>query len=332
VILSHEQASLGIDIGTSSVKFVKLRFNKNEAELGGSGIKPLTADLDSVLKEICQEQNVKKANISVCGPSAIIRYANFPKMTQQELRQSLKFEAQKYIPFAVSDVNFDAAILKSDLPDNKMLVLLAAVKKDFLNQRLKYFENSGLSVSGVDIDAIAMVNAFEFNYSGDEFIGSKSVALLNIGASFSNLSILEAGIPRLSRDIQFAGSNFTQKLSEALELDFKSAEALKLHPPKDKAEKVSAALEQVLSGLAAEVRTSFDYYESQSTVSVVKIFLSGGSSAFPGLKDSLANMLGIAVETWDPFKKIAVQEGMAGEKPGALPGQFAVALGLALHL
>lgn len=331
MILSREQVNLGLDIGTSAVKFVKLRYNKAEAELGGLGIKPLTADLDSVLKEVCQEQNVKKANISISGPSAIIRYANFPRMTQQELRQSLKFEAQKYIPFSVSDVNFDATILKSDLPDNKMLVLLAAVKKDSLSQRLKYFEGSGLSVSGVDIDAIAMVNAFGFNYSGDEFIGSKTVALLNIGASFSNLSILEAGAPRLSRDIQVAGNNFTQKLSESLELDFKSAEELKLRPSKDKAEKVSAALEQVLSGLAAEVRTSFDYYESQSTVSVVKIFLSGGSSAFPGLKDALANMLGIAVELWDPFKKITAVEGKLSERPGILPEQFAVALGLALH-
>ncbi|MEI6631863.1 MAG: pilus assembly protein PilM, partial [bacterium] len=203
-----EKIILSLDIGTSGIKFIKLRFAKEGIELCGFGAEPTQADLEPLLKNIAQSQNIKKANISVCGPSSIIRYVNFPKMTAQELAQSLKFEAQKHIPFTVSEVNLDAAILKSDLPDNKMLVMLAAIKKEFLEQRLKLIESAGLHVSNVDIDSVAIINAFNFNYTKEDLPQSKSIALLNIGSSFSNLSILEDGMPHLSRDIQVAGNNF----------------------------------------------------------------------------------------------------------------------------
>ena len=100
---------------------------------------------------------------------------------------------------------------------------------------------------------------------------------------------------------------------------------------KDKAEKVSAALESVLSVLASEVRTSFDYYESQSAASVVKIFLSGGSGLYPGLKDMMGNLLGIEVEYWDPFRNIGISADIEMEKLKGLSAQLAVAAGLALH-
>ncbi|MFH0739173.1 MAG: type IV pilus assembly protein PilM [Candidatus Omnitrophota bacterium] len=326
-----EKIILGLDIGTSGIKFIKLRFVKEGIELCGFGAEPMQADLEPLLKNIAQSQNIKKANISVSGPSAIIRYVNFPKMTAQELAQSLKFEAQKHIPFTVSEVNLDAAILKSDLPDNKILVMLAAIKKEFLEQRLKLIESAGLHVSNVDIDSVAIINAFNFNYTKEDLPQSKSIALLNIGSSFSNLSILEGGMPHLSRDIQVAGNNFTQKLEDVLEIDFKSAEALKLNPDKEKAQKITQALESMLSGLAVEVRTSFDYYESQSTLSVAKIFLSGAGSIFPGFKDILANLLGIEVEYWDPLRKIKVSEEVDAQKAKAIASQLAVAIGIALH-
>jgi len=326
-----EKIILGLDIGTSGIKFIKLRFINEDIELCGFGAEPMQVDLEPLLKNILQSQDIKKANISVSGPSAIIRYVNFPKMTSQELEQSLKFEAQKHIPFAVSEVNLDASVLKPDLADNKMLVMLAAVKKEFLQQRLKLIESAGFSVTNVDIDSVALINAFNFNYFREDLPPSKSVALLNIGASFSNLSILEEGLPRLSRDIQIAGNNFTQKLADALGINFKSAEALKLAPEKEKAQKITEALEAVLSGLAAEVRTSFDYYESQSTLSVVKIFLSGSTSAFPGLKDILANLLGIEVEYWDPFRKINISAQVDAQKLKSLSAGLAVAAGIALR-
>ena len=329
---AKERISVGLDCGTATVKLIKLKFTKEgNVELCGFNRATAQLDLEPVLKTITQVQEAGRVNISVCAPAAIIRYITFPKMEKNELQQALKFEAQKHIPFAISEVNLDSYILKSDLPDNKMLVLMAAVKNDFLTQRLKMVDAAGLRVHLVDIDSLALVNAFNFNYGQEETIKSKTVALLNIGASFSNLNILDAGIPRLSRDIPIAGNAFTHKIAEMLGVDFKAAEEAKFNPGADKQQKVSGALEFVLSNLARELRVSFDYYESQSVSSVVKIFLSGGSSYFSGLKDMLGSLLGIEVAYWDPLQRILFSDTLPIDKIKPISSQLAVAVGLALR-
>jgi type IV pilus assembly protein PilM len=325
-----ERISVGLDIGTSVVKTVKLKFFKDTIELCGFDLQPAQLDLEPVLKKIAQSQEIRNINLSVCGPTAIIRYVNFPKMSEEELGQALKFEAEKYIPFGISEVILDSCILKHDLADNKMLVLLAAVKKETINQRLKLIEDSGLSARIVDIDSIALINAFNYNYTEDENIRAKTIALLNIGASLSNLNILENTIPRLSRDIHIAGNNITQKIEDILGIDIKAAEQLKINP-KENLEKVTLATETVISNLAKEIRASFDYYESQSASVAVKIFLSGGDCMASGLKDMLVNLLGIEVEYWDPFRKINIANSILKEKLKSVSSQLAVAVGLALR-
>ncbi|MBU3959113.1 MAG: pilus assembly protein PilM [Candidatus Omnitrophica bacterium] len=326
-----EKLSVGLDIGASTIKLIKLEFLKEKPQLSFFSLEPVGNDLKAALKKIIDSQGIKAVNISVSGPSTIIRYVNFPKMNNDELSQALKFEAQKHIPFSSEEVNIDSYILKHNLPDNKMLVLLTAVKKESLNQRLKLIEEAGLNTNVVDIDSIALINAFNFSYSQDDNLKTKASALLNIGASLSNLNILEGGIPRLSRDIHIGGNNFTQKIQDLLSIDFKSAEELKLNPDKERLDKVLPAIEAILSNLAQEIRASFDYYESQSASSVIKIFLSGGGSLFTGLKDILANLLGIEVEYWDPLRAINISEGVDPQKIKASSHQLAVAIGLALH-
>lgn len=326
-----DKVTLGLDIGSSTVKFVKLKISKDGPELSSYGLESSALDLQPIIKKINQSQNISKANISLSAPQAIIRYVNFPRMQPAELKQALKFEAQKHIPFSVSEVNLDTVILRNDLPDNKMLILLAAAKKDFVKQRVKLLEDSGMALDLIDVDSLALINAFDFNYSEEENIKDKTVALLNIGAAQSNLSILEKGMPRLSRDINIAGNSFTQKISDIFSVDFKTAEITKLNLEKDKLEKISLAVENILSNLATEIRVSFDYYESQGLASVSKIFISGGASTFPGLKDMLKNLLDIDVDYWDPLKKVKLSANVDAEKLKKVFSQLAVAVGLALR-
>jgi len=331
--IAKEGFSTGIDLGASSIKLVKLKHTKDgNIELFDYFIeKAAPSEAAQIIKDKVQALSLKKVNISVSGAQVIIRNANFPKMEIAELKQSLKFEAQKYIPFSVEEVFLDCYILKNDLPDNKMLVLIAAVKKDFLNQKLKFWQDTGVTINLVDIDSLAALNAFNFNYTDDEKIKHKAVALLNIGSQQSNLNIIEDGSPKLNRDINIAGNNITAKISELLKIDLKQAESLKENPLPDKKEKINLAFEAALTSLATEVRVSFDYYESQSTTSVVKIFLSGGGCVYPGLKDKLAGMLDIEVDFWDPFVKIKIPESIDLVKLKSVSSQLGVAVGLALR-
>lgn len=330
-MVKTNQFSIGLDIGTSQIKLVKLKFAKDLVELCDFAVIAAGPNLSEGLELAAKHQESKFVNISFCGPSTTIRYINSPKMSHDELRKSLKFEAQKYIPFSVAEVYLDAAILKSDLPDNKMLVAIAAVKKDFLNQRIKLFETLGFKIGVVDIDSLALINAFNFNFSKNSESCPKTVSLLNIGATFSNLNILDDGIPVLSRDIDIAGQSFTKKIGEALSVDFKNAEELKINPDKDSTAKVIKAVEPAMSALANELRVSFDYYESQSAAVVSKIFLSGGGSLLPGLKESLSLLLGIEVDYWACLGKVTVAGNIDSEKLKQLSSQLAVAVGLSIR-
>jgi type IV pilus assembly protein PilM len=327
---SKERFSAGLDIGTSTIKLVELKFLKDTVELVRFNLEPIEADLSSQLKRIALSQTI---NISVSGASTVVRYIDLPRMNEDELKQALRFEVQKYIPFPVNEANLDSYILKEDLSDNKMLVLVAAVKKEFINQRLKLIQEAGLKTNIVELDSLALINAFNFNYSKEEDanIKNKTIALLNIGASMSNLNILENGHPVLSRDIYIAGNELTGKIQEATGIDLRATEELKPNIDKEKLNKVVTAAEPVISDLSKEIRTSFDYYESQSASSLIRIFLSGGGSKFSGLKDTLANLLGIEVEYWDPLRQISIADSINSEKIKAISSQLAVAVGLALR-
>lgn len=330
--LSKDRFSVGVDIGVSQIKVVKLKLGKDQVELCGFDVEPARLELGEVLGRIMQNHSGGEfINISLSGQQSVIRYVNFVRMNNSELKQALKFEAQKHIPFSVADVNLDGYILKDNLPDNKMLVLIAAVKKELVNQRLKLIESLGYRINLIDIDSIALLNAYNFNYPFEETQEHKAVALLNIGSSVSNLDILDNGIPRLSRDLHIAGNTFTQKIADIFSIDFANAENLKINPDKDKLNKVRAGVESALANLAGEIRTSFDYYESQGSSNVGKIFLSGGSAKFEGLKEMLAHLLSIEVEYWDPFKKIKIPGDMDAAKLKNSSGELSVAVGLALR-
>ena len=330
--LVKDKFSVGVDIGLSQIKVVKLKLGKDQVELCGFDIAPASIDLGEVLGHILKAHSGggDLLNISVSGQQSVIRYVNFVRMNNGELKQALKFEAQKHIPFTMAEVNLDGYILKDNLPDNKMLVLIAAVKKDLVNQRLKTIESLGYRTNIIDIDSIALYNAFNFNYPFEESQEHKAIALLNIGASMSNLDILDNGIPRLSRDLHIAGNTFTQKIADIFGIDFVSAESLKINPEKEKLSRISAGIESTLANLAGEIRTSFDYYESQGASNVSKVYLSGGSAKFVGLKEMLARLLSIEVESWDPFKKIKVLEEIDAVKLRNSSGELNVAVGLAL--
>ena len=329
--LAKERFTFGLDIGSRQIKIVKLKLFKDTIELCGLEVASVQLDVGALLKKFKHSLDISYANVGVCGSSTVIRYVDFPLMSPDELRQSLRFEAQKHVPFSLSEVIIDGYILKEFVKDNKMLVLIAAVKKDLIQQRLKLLEEVGLKANIIDIDSVALVNAFNHSYARDDFVKDKTVGLLNIGAMLSSLNILENSVPSLSRDIQIAGNNFTQKVVEAFGIDFKTAEELKLNPDDENKNRLATSIEPVLAHLAGEVRVSFDYYESQSAASVSRIFLSGGGSQFIGLKDKLSDLLGIDVQYWDPLKSITISGSMNSQKASNLSTQMAVAVGLALR-
>jgi type IV pilus assembly protein PilM len=256
-------------------------------------------------------------------------------MTEEELSESIKWEAEQYIPFDVNDVNLDFHILpSSDVPDGKdtMTVVLAAVKKDRLSEYTGLVTEAGLNPVVVDVDAFTLENVYGTAYGST---GSEVVALVNIGASVMNIHIVKGGNFWFTRDISTGGNRYTETIQRDLNLSYDAAERAKRGEAVDGVNQT--ALAEVISTmngeLAAEIGRSFDYFRSTSTQETIdRVLLSGGTAKLTGLAPFLSERLGVPVELLDPFRQIRVNPKTVSPDLIAEVGpQATVVVGLAIR-
>jgi type IV pilus assembly protein PilM len=258
-------------------------------------------------------------------------------MSISEAKNAAGFEAEKHIPFPLDEVFIDCYILKQIPEENKMLVLVAAARKDLVQQRIDLLRQLRLEPNLIDVDSIALANIYNRlspkvqSVASDAAAPVKEAALLNIGASFSSICILKDGMPRFVRDIFIGGNDFTKRISNILGLEIIDAEKAKCNPNSDWAN-IIASCETVLNNLANEVRRSFDFFESDTNSTIGSLYLSGGGSCLKGIDDIFRNYLNIEVKFLDPLAGIKINEGIDIESLKSQSPKLAVAVGAALRL
>jgi type IV pilus assembly protein PilM len=327
---------VGLDIGTRMVKALELSMEgdvQRLTKLHSTEIAfPLardntTAALKSLLENL--RPSVKDVNISLSAPSAIVRFINMPKMTETDLKNSLRFEAEKYIPFNIKEVVTDATILAATGEDKKqMRVLFAAVKRKAVDTQITALKNFGLAPSIIDIDSFACFNAF-CNSSGT-IEASRNIALLNIGYTQTNLVISEGENPFFTRDIQIGTRDMAKVISEKLGAKEEESDRL-LFDPKEKEANVRELSKSVLNNLLDELRLSFGYYENQHGRAINEIYISGGASRLGGIAKYFEESFDIKTALWNPFSKFEISQGIDVKWLEPVRGQFAVAAGLAIR-
>ena len=322
---------IGLDIGTKAVKIVEIIRNDGKPSLGGFAMQNIAGKshsdaVDAVkLAMRSAKASSKEAVVSVSGPSVMARFIVLPRMNESDLKSAVKFEAEKFIPFNMSDCISDFQVVKKDRKDNKLDILLAAAKKDFIMEKIKIAEDSGLTVSAVDIDSFALTNAFLANFP--DMQKDKVVAIVNIGAKFTNLVITSNGAISLVRDIAIGSDDFNTAISKAMGgIDAKAAEELKLSSG-DKTQAVSGSIKSVLGNLFDEVKLSFSYNENQSGKGIDEVYLSGGGSYLTGMEALFQDFFGPKPVFWNALKFL---NSGSVPIPENIMNYFAVAAGLAL--
>ncbi len=321
MFFSKNKEIVGIDIGSSSVKLVQLKGHKEGYLVENIGMAPLPPEaivdntlMDSssvveVIRNLLKGLNImaKEAACSVSGNAVIIRKISMPTMPQDELEDQIQWEAEQYIPFDINDVNIDFQILASDDYDAaKMNVLLVASKKDIINDYLAVFNEAGLKLVVVDVDAFAVQNVFELNY---EPAPDEVSALINIGASIMNLNIVKDGVSLFTRDVQMGGNLYTEELQKQFGVSTDEAEQLKITGDAPDQERLRETVARVNETLALEMRRSLDFYNSTAgDEKIVKVYMSGGGAKIAMLVDVVSQRLGLPVEILDPFRKIKFNE------------------------
>ncbi len=314
---------IGLDIGSSSIKLVELNEGKGGFKLQNLAISPLPPEaivdgslMDSVtivdtIRDLISTCKVKTKDVvtSVSGHSVIVKKITLPFMTQAEMEESIQWEAERYIPFDINDVNIDFQIFGSS-PENPDLmdVILVAAKKDIINDYVSILMEAGLNPVIIDIDAFALENMLGINY---EIERDEVVAIANVGASITNINIIKNNTSAFTRDIFKGGNQITEEIQRQLHIDFEEAEKIKVGSKVDITSQtvIQNVIKEASESLAIEIGNSIDFFQSTTTYEKIgKLFLSGGGSKIKDFDIILQQQIGIPVEIINPFKKIEYSE------------------------
>jgi type IV pilus assembly protein PilM len=350
-------SAVGIDIGNSAVKIVQLKKTPAGIDLINYGMLPLPPDavadgsvsdpeiVSNTIKEILKTNKIKveRCFASISGQNVIMRFTKLPIMSPEELEQTVRIEAEQYVPYAIDEVSITHAVLKTTDEDDegggKFLILLVVAQKDFVNSYTDVLQQSGVKPEVVDVDTIAILNALENSVlqTADTQEGGEVVAIIDCGARSTSISILKSGVLMFTRNIPKAGNDITARISEVRGFDFEQAEAVKLSDECSVVigEEIDSELGEVIRSdiedLATEIRMSFDYFKAQSREPMIhRIILSGGSANLTNLNTYLMNELGVEVDAANPLEGVNIAAPDAGELYDNLQ-QYAVAIGLALR-
>jgi type IV pilus assembly protein PilM len=338
---------IGLDIGSRFIKAIELKELKTGYQLERFGITSLLPELivdGSILdaprvveaiKKLTSEANIqsKDVTISVSGHSSvIIKRVSLQQMTEEELSESIKFEAEQYIPFDIDDVSLDFQILDQRQDENLMDVLIVAVKKDKINEYVSVVNDAGLNPVIVDVDAFALENMFEINYEINE---NDNTAIVNIGASMININILKGGVSVFTRDSSIGGNLLTEALQREFTVSYDNAERLKYGEAVEgvSQDDVASVLMSASEEIIGEISRSFDFFKSTSKQGedILEIILTGGSVLTKDFIPLLSERIGISAKMAEPLKNIQVPAVFDKGYLKKLGPMVAVATGLALR-
>ena len=348
-MLRRARSLVGLDIGSSAVKAIELKPSGKAYKVTAFGSEPVPPDsivdgaiidgaaVVEAIRRLFDSRNIKTKEVaaSLSGNAVIVKKIALPAMTQAELAESIYWEAEQYIPFDIQDVNLDYQILDAGSAaagKSTMDVLLVAAKKEKIADYTGVIGQAGRAAVVVDVDAFALQNAYEVNYG---FQPGAVVMLLNVGASATNINILQGDQSVFTRDIAIGGNAYTEAVQKELNLAFEQADQLKRGVPVEGAsfEDARPVLRAVTENVMLEVQKTFDLFKATAASEKVdRIVISGGASRAEGFIEMLTERFEAPVEVFDPFKKVAFDAKKFNvDSAEEIGPTVAVAVGLALR-
>jgi type IV pilus assembly protein PilM len=321
-MLSGKKSLVGLDIGSSSIKLAEVISNSKGHYLNcfseillpkGVIVDGILADavtLSAKIKEIFKLSKCGRKGIvtSLAGNSVIIKKVTLEQMNEDELRDLIRDEAGKYLPFEnMDDVNYDFQILgENNYNPNQMDIIIVAAKKEIVSSYMEAATAAGQNVEIIDVAPFVLETLYGANY---EFDNEDIVVLINIGASTTGINVVKGGMSVFTRDFALAGNSITESLQEKHKVTFEEAEILKIEGLPNGSEGENLDLKNSILELAQpicmEIERSIDYFRSTFGGEDIKqVLLAGGSAKIYNLAKHLSEMLNVKTEIIDPFLKI----------------------------
>lgn len=335
--------SVGLDIGSKTVKIVELSREGKTLNLKASGVvgyggkPPESAQNDKemvplaeAIKKLHKEAKISSKEVAIALPEQHVftRTIRFPLLTDAEISSAVKWEAEQYIPIPVSDAIIQHQILerKEDVTPAQAVVLLIAAPKTLVQKYAKAVEMSGLRLNLVETELLALTHSLAPT--------DQTVLIIDFGAKSTSVAIAKNGSLMFSRSIPTAGEAFTRAISQTLGIEEVRAEEYKRTyglSPNQLEGKIKMALDPIFRTVADEIKKAIHFYQSEERGdSPGSAILSGGTSNMPDAVSELTKLLGIEVVVGNPFSGITVDPQAVKSLSGYAP-LYSIAVGLAMR-
>lgn len=340
---------LGIDFGTSSLKAVELRIEKdqifleNYAEINlvelekesAQNLGGYDAQVTLHLRALLQRLQPKTKEVYVAMPAFIglVALVEFPKMSEKELEEAIQFEAHKYIPSPLEEVALSWEIVGETVSANpdgtvsgpgKVEVLLVAALNKEVERYESYIQSIEYTMQLLELETFSLVRSV---IDGDEGV----YLVADIGSRATNLVLVENGLVKISRNLDVGGRDVTRTLSEGLNIALDRAEVLKKSENDYLNSEQTKLIFPGLEVIGSEMQRIMAIHQSKHPDRPISgIILSGGTARLSGLATYYQNMLGLPVGIGNPWQRVMYPAELeaAIERMGT---SFSVALGLALQ-
>lgn len=345
-------STLGIDIGTASIKAVEMTKEGGRFKLMNYGIFELESqeqtmqtnqrvmklpDQDIIwgIQEVLKQSNIKTKNVIASIPSfsTFATVISLPYLSEKELAKAIPFEAKKYVPIPLQDVVIDWSITSiinganqntSKTPPT-VEVFLAAVPKGEVERYRKIMSGANLNLVSLELENIALIRSLIGN-------DLSPMAIVNIGGRSTSILVVEGKYERVGHNYEIGGFEVTKSVARSLGVDFARAEELKksVGLKSDAAHIISEAMVSLIDMMVFETKKTIANYENSKNIKVQKIILVGGLANMPHFTEYFKEKINLEVSLGSPFARVAYPTPLKN-LIGELGTTLSTAIGLAMR-
>ncbi|MBD3221152.1 type IV pilus assembly protein PilM [bacterium] len=375
----------GMDIGSSVVKCMRLDLSQEPPLITHFAMTDLAPEaivdgeimdrelVIRALQDCAEKADLPKEPVAtaVSGRAVIVKKIVMDKMSEEDAREAIFWEAEQHVPFDIDDITLDFQILDDDIGAGQMEILLVAAKKDMVQTHAELIRDAGFMPTVIEVASFANQNAWEFcqlqtqadaepgeeaakvpadieaelldeppldeideGEEEEEADDGEFIAMLDVGGGVTNVHIVKNGVPYFTRDLPIGTSHFVEEFQKQLGLTYETANAV-AHGSVDEvdAELVTDIVRSVAEEIYQGLEPSLSYLKNSGEADGIdRIVMSGGGARLPGLSEHLAESYDVPSEIADPLRDLDFVEGLFGDDdPDQLGPMLTVSVGLALR-
>lgn len=346
-LLSNSASYMGIDIGSTGIKIVELKKEGGKIKLANYGFseneKSKIVDWQNnpelsaqVIKKIIREAGIGAQSAISALPtfSVFSSILNLSNISQKDIASAIHWEAKKVIPLPLEDMILDWKEIDTGVKEenkkkdsNNIKVLLTGAPRVLVKKYIEIFKLARINLLSLETETFSLIRSLLGN-------DKSTIMLVEIGASTTDVSVVDSIIPILNRSIDVGGAKITETIGKNLNISLDKSEQFKydlgvssIDSHSDNAPK---AIINAISPIVNEIKYAVNHFQDKNDKKIEKIVLSGGSVLLPNLVEYLAKVLDMKVIIGDPWSRIAYPEEL---KPllQEIGPRLAVAIGLAIR-